>query len=241
MTYMHRAIKRAGRYIVDHSIVPIIRYTIAQTYPAIRNPLYDMAKRRAIESSLEYVQTNMPSAPMFANRLNLWDCALNKISVSGLCIEFGVWEGESINYFASKLHTVYGFDSFEGLKEDWQGREYRKGTFNRGGILPKVAKNVHLVKGWFDNTVPEFLAEHPEPFAFVHIDCDTFETTTLLLELIGPKLVVGTVIVFDEYFGYRGWEVGEYKAWSNYVLRANVNYEYLGFASQQVAIRLTLT
>ena len=45
----------------------------------------------------------------------------NKIE-NGLFLEFGVWKGGSINLFAKQLskngNTIYGFDSFEGLKEE---------------------------------------------------------------------------------------------------------------------------
>jgi hypothetical protein len=35
--------------------------------------------------------------------------------------EFGVWKGATINYIASKTPgPVHGFDSFEGLPEDWR-------------------------------------------------------------------------------------------------------------------------
>jgi hypothetical protein len=62
---------------------------------------------------------------------------------------------------------VYGFDSFEGLPEDWaigvmNGKEdtdrfIRGKTFDLRGNLPVVRPNVRLLKGWFDKTLPEFL------------------------------------------------------------------------------------
>ena len=42
--------------------------------------------------------------------------------------------------------------------------------FDLGGVLPAVEPNALLVKGWFDRTLPEFLEQHSEPAALVHID-----------------------------------------------------------------------
>jgi len=97
---------------------------------------------------------------------------------------------------------------------------------------------VELIKGWFDQTVPEFLAKHPENLSFVHIDSDTYEAATSLLKVIGRKVQKGTVIVFDEYFGYRGWRFGEWKAWKEFVELTGLQYEYLGFAKEQVAVKV---
>lgn len=174
---------------------------------------------------------------MLSTRTGLLDYALNKISVKGTCAEFGVNEGESINYLAKRLPEIYGFDSFEGLKEDWKG-VFAQGHFDRKGKLPRVAKNVHLVKGWFDETLPGFLKQHHGPFSFVHIDSDTYEAADTILTLLGPQFAVGTVILFDEFFGYRRWELGEFKAWNDYVERTGTEYEYLAFTSQRVAIQI---
>ena len=38
-----------------------------------------------------------------------------------LYLEFGVWKGESINLLSKYTKKIYGFDSFEGLKDDWHG------------------------------------------------------------------------------------------------------------------------
>lgn len=232
-------IKRALRSIVNRSVAPVLQYASSQMQPAsLRGALLNAVQMRAIESSVDYAEANMPYALMFARQDELWNYALGKVSVTGTCAEFGVFQGDSINHFAKKLPVVYGFDSFEGLKEDWKGWVCPKGTFDLKGKLPKVAKNVHLIKGWFDATLPDFLKQHPGPFAFVHIDCDTFEATQAVLDLIGPHLVPGTVLIFDEYFGYRGWQIGEFKAWSDYTKRTGTQYDYLAFSAHQAALQI---
>jgi hypothetical protein len=50
--------------------------------------------------------------------------------------------------------------------------------------------------------------------------------------------VPGTVILFDEYFNFPNWEQHEYKAFQEFVASHGVTYTYLGFARQQVAVRV---
>jgi len=169
----------------------------------------------------------------------LWRHAFTARVASGLGVEFGVWRGRSIRFFASvSKETIYGFDSFEGLREDWKGWEIPKGAFRLGGVLPPVPANVTLIKGWFDETLPPFLREHPEPFSFVHIDCDTYEGASIVLSVAQDRFRKGTV-VFDEYFGYRGWRMGEFKAWQQFVAVRGISYKYLAFRDQTVSLVVT--
>ena len=155
--------------------------------------------------------------------------------------EFGVFEGHSINHIAAEIgdKTIYGFDSFEGLKEDWSGTWYRAGHFTLGGTPPAVRPNVRLIKGWFDATVPAFLAEQGGmPFAFVHLDADTYESTSLVLSHLADRIVSGTVLVFDDYLGFPNWQHGEYRAWQQFVVARGLTYRYLAFGNTSVAVQV---
>jgi hypothetical protein len=59
-----------------------------------------------------------------------------------------------------------------------------------------------------------------------------------VLDLAGERLVRGTVIVFDEFFNYPGWQQ---RAWTEFVARAGVPFDYLAYTAndEQVAVRLT--
>jgi hypothetical protein len=224
------------RAVLDRTLVPLVAYLKHKT--AQGPSVIDALHLRSIADSADYAADRMAGALTFKTREALWDFALAKAPATGLCAEFGVWNGASINHFARRLapRRVHGFDSFEGLAEDWAGAACPKGTFDRGGVLPAVEPNVELVKGWFDATLPGFLAAHPEPFAFVHVDCDTYPAARSALASIGGRLVPGTVIVFDEYFGYRGWRAGEHKAWRELVDARLIEADYIGFSHQQVAL-----
>ena len=154
-------------------------------------------------------------------------------------LEFGVYAGNTINFFSNYLSTIYGFDSFEGLREDWVGiSNHPKGTFNLNKKLPKLNKNVIPVVGWVQDTLVAFLEKNKPEINFVHMDMDTYETTKFVLTKIKPYLVKNCIIAFDELYNYSGWEVGEYKA-----LKETFNdneYRYVCFClnGHQAAIKI---
>jgi hypothetical protein len=136
----------------------------------------------------------------------------NDVSNKKFYLEFGVWVGASINFFSNYVNTIYGFDSFEGLREDWVGTEAPKGTFNLKRKLPKLNKNVIPVVGWVQDTLVPFLDKHKPEINFIHLDMDTYESTKFVLTKIKPYLTKNCTIAFDELYNYPGWELGEYKA-----------------------------
>jgi hypothetical protein len=234
---MANPLKSVARRLVDWLVVPGVRYISRQIDSS--NVLRELERRTAVECA-DYAQANMATALQFETRRELLAFSFGKAAAPGLVAEFGVWTGGSINQLASlaKPKAVYGFDSFEGLREDWKGWKETKGHFSLEGRLPAVEQNVVLVKGWFHETLPGFLSEHPEPASFLHIDSDTYESAGTILDLIGSRIRPGTVIVFDEYFGYRGWKLGEYKAWQQFAADRRVAYEYVGFSTQSVSVRV---
>ena len=223
----------------------LANYIIAHLAGTIRDcsgeSVSSALKRRVANDCADYILDRMPRAIEFQNVQSLWDYAIKQISFDGLIAEFGVYQGTSINHFASRLpqSTLFGFDSFEGLKEDWEGNvAHEKGTFSLNGEMPPVAGNVRLIKGWFDETLPAFLQQYPQPFSLLHVDCDTYQSTKTILDLAGSRIKPGTIIIFDEYFGYRGWRIGEFKAWQEFVEKNKIQYEYISFHSQQAVLRI---
>ena len=156
-------------------------------------------------------------------------------------MEFGVFAGNSINLISSTLpdKIIYGFDSFEGLPENWR-EGFSKGTFNRKGGLPQVNDNVRLVKGWFNETLPEFVKAHPEQCAFIHIDCDLYSSTKTVLDTLKNQIGAGTVIAFDEYYNYPGWQDdGEYRAFNDFVAWNHLEFEYVARSNLgQVSVKI---
>ena len=196
---------------------------------------------RALAETVEFIEANLSQARSHDSAFDvLRDGVRAAAAVPGLYLEFGVRGGFTINWIARQTsQTVYGFDSFEGLPEDWTS-EHRRGAFRVKG-LPSVRENVSLVRGLFDQSIPQFLLEHPEPLAFMHIDSDLYSSAVTVLNLFAKRIQPGTVIVFDEFFNYPGWKDGEYKAFMEFISAHPAKFEYIGYChfGEQVALRLT--
>lgn len=238
-----------GRKIMQRVIVPLAR-------PVVWHIVYfDLIRRPSI---LRYIRTRtelldrydeiFPGAKECLTREEVLEesiKAVREAGLGGLWCEFGVWNGESINRI-SRLTSgkVYGFDSFEGLPVDWSHSLTRdmllpKDYFKRYS-LPRVHPNVELVKGWFHETLPPFLEEHPEGAAFIHIDSDVYESAKVVLDLLKERITKGTVILFDEYFNYPSWESHEYLAFKEFLAERKLRCRWLAFNSsgEQAAVQI---
>ena len=94
-----------------------------------------------------------------------------------------------------------GFDSSEGLPEDWLGN-YTKGTFDVGGAVPQIDdERVSFIKGWFQNTLPGFVKEFtPRSRLVVRSDSNLYSSTLFTLANLNTLLIPGAVVIFDDFW-----------------------------------------
>ena len=163
---------------------------------------------------------------------------LAKALVDGWVLEFGVAGGDTLREIAglNKARIVYGFDSFEGLPEEWRPG-FPKGEF-ACSIPQDLPHNAELVIGLFEKTLPEWLALHPGPVAFVHIDCDLYSSTKCVLGHLAPRFISGTVLAFDEIVNYPEYEKHEAKAFAEFLNDTGFRYECLGGFGERAGFRL---
>ena len=143
--------------------------------------------------------------------------------VAGDYFEFGLWRGKTFCY-AHQLKRRYkldrmelwGFNSFAGLPviDDVKNNVWHEGQFacsedefrqivRRRGMRPA---DYNLVKGFYQDSLNDNLHIRlaGRCAAIVYIDCDLFASTALVLSFVERYLIQGSVICFDEYWGYRG-------------------------------------
>ncbi len=220
-----------------------VRFEVERLLAAEATNLERQRQRLACEASARYIEEHLAAVDSVASAPELLTLALGHTPLAGggLVLEFGVFQGDSINFLAERLPPgmpVYGFDSFAGLPERWRDG-FGAGTF-AVPELPAVRANVRLIHGWFDQTLPPFLAEHPEPVAFVHVDCDLYASAQTVLRLVAPRLAPNAVLVFDEFFNYPGWQQGEFRAFQEFVAEHGCRFHYLGYNRHhsQVAVQI---
>ncbi len=152
------------------------------------------------------------SCPSFSKREELYryiyDTHVNNRALS--YFEMGVWYGAAIKAWCaldnSDQSQYFGFDTFEGLPEVWEGLTANAeiGTFNVGGSIDNVKiedKRVELIQGLFQDTVPEFLHSHrfnEEHLRVLHIDSDLYSSALYCLTQFDGLMRKGDVVIFDE-------------------------------------------
>lgn len=120
-------------------------------------------------------------------------------------LEFGVFQGDSMRKWTSiNTHPnsrFFGFDSFEGLPENWAAGQRQKGAFTTNGVMPSIDDpRVTFVKGWFNQSLVPFLQNYkPENQLVLHMDADLFSSTLFVLMTLNPLIKRGTVVVFDDF------------------------------------------
>lgn len=205
-----------------------------------RRDLFAAEERVAVAESAAFVRVEMPTARPFRSPTATLEHGLSLAPTDGMALEFGVYTGSTLKVIAAARAggPVYGFDSFAGLPEHWRPG-FPEGAFH--APEPPDVPGAELVVGLFADTLPRFLETHPGPVGFVHVDCDLYSSTRTVLDLVGPRLSPGAVIVFDEYLNYPGWPEHEHRAWREYVTRTGTRFGYEAYTldNEQVVVRVT--
>ena len=136
-------------------------------------------------------------------------------------LEFGVASASSFKWWLNtnnhKDSFFAGFDTFEGLPEQW-GSFFEKGAMSFQ--LPDISDSrAHFRKGLFQDTLTGFLKEQSdllynnEYIRVIHLDADLYSSTAFTLSQLYPYLQKGDVIMFDEF----NVALHEFKAYDEFV------------------------
>lgn len=182
-----------------------------------------------------------PYAPGFIRRAQLWRMAIDAVADPrrSWC-EFGVGEGESLDWFASRKpreNMLVGFDWFDGIPEPWG--VYPAGQWKTSPYQPN-RDDVRIVAGRFEETLcdPALLADLSPLLGLVHIDCDLYSATRVVFDGLGSRMGQGTVLLFDEFLHYADWFEHEARAFREFVVERGVRFEYLARTDGQLALRI---
>jgi len=125
----------------------------------------------------------------------------------------------------------FAFDSFQGLPEphgrDKESGEFAKGkytcpedTFRENLVTAGVPLGkVVTVAGWFEETCTDETRRKyaMQQAALIHIDCDYYASARTALEFVKPLLTDGTILVFDDWYCFRGNpNLGEQRAFTEW-------------------------
>lgn len=176
------------------------------------------------------------------SRPHIWHYYLHAHEPSSCFLEFGVWNGRSINYMADVRPDCffYGFDSFAGLPERWDAA-HDKGHFATDFTKLTFKSNVSIHRGWFVDTLPDFVGSNKQKISGIHIDCDLKSSTDQVLSILGDIILRDKpVILFDEFYNYGDFLNGEFASLIEFHSKTSFQFEVeaTNFNHQQVLISI---
>ena len=180
----------------------------------------------------------LPSLPeLFFHRWGLFDRMTQFSDKDRPFYEFGVWRGEAFKYFIKTFKKGYGFDTFEGIPEDWHNE--KAGSYTSQGAIPKI-KGGEFIAGKFEDTLPRFFSETRPKASIINFDADLYSSTICALNWASYVIDQNTILIFDEFLINPNWENDEYRALEEFCDQNNCKYEVLAvsFFSKQVAVRI---
>ena len=232
-----------GQLPLDRSVIRLLtevrnELRTGRTIPSMGSAL----RQRAVDQSVDHIlsDSRFDNVGVNLDKSPVIDAALREVTLDGTVAEFGVYRGTSLTQIATFFpdRTVHGFDSLVGLPTAWGTKA--AGAFHVGGVPPELpVTNVEFHVGWFDDTVPEFAREHSGPFALAHLDADLYSSTKTVFDHLGHWFIPGTIAVFDEYFGFHGWQHHEHKAFEEFLARTGLSFEAISLGHMNLAVRIT--
>lgn len=190
----------------QHAVVETVRMAISRSDPE---------ERAALHHALDRLGSTWPRSRKLdeAHVVGLYAAIAETASVPGSVVECGVGHGGSLvalaraNELFSPDRRVIGFDSFSGFSpgapQDLGPRVQTPGKVVSGWDDTSVSlidalldAPAELIPGYFDQTLEGGL---PTEISLLHVDCDLYEPTRLVLQLGLPRLSAGGLVIFDEY------------------------------------------
>lgn len=167
--------------------------------------------------------------------------------VPGDIVEAGVFGGVSLALLAKGAtfdpkgmsRRIVGVDTFDGLPASqeaharWQAGDCAHIVTDHPvaapgePVTPALVRRLFaaceleaplLYEGRFDRVLPGVIPSVHPAIALLHVDCDLYESTKDLLACVAPALQDGTLILFDDWFHYKGHpRMGEARAFHEFL------------------------
>lgn len=164
-----------------------------------------------------------------ASREALWAIG-SPLSPTQTWAEFGVGSGASAQGFGRLLSEdgqMFLFDSWEGIPDPWKLGDNLTEPVGKWKFPKWKTRDERyvFVDGLYEDTLPFVF---PEQLGLVHIDCDVYSSTRTVLRGISDYIGEGTVLIFDELWGYQYYADHEYKALKEWQTENQIQIEWHG-------------
>ncbi len=179
----------------------------------------------------------------YNRRENLYEALISQQGVDTLPIDyfaFGVCGGYSFKWWLAHNSNAdsrfYGFDTFEGLPEDFG--PFAKGTMAAAlESLNITDARASFYKGLFQDTLNPFLEQYKNGRRkLIHLDADIFSATLFSLSQLYKYLNEGDIILFDEL----AVPTNEFMAFKIFSESFYINYEVIAAANNYLFLAIKI-
>jgi hypothetical protein len=155
-----------------------------------------------------------------------------------LNLEFGVGGGETGRVLSNNLKNdkIYGFDSFNGFKNDLTSNDFWH-SFNlrfKNRKIPNMPLNYIIVNGFIEDTLYDFdkntFQKLNYDYIFAHIDVDIYEPTKKILSFIKSKKIK-SFLMFDEFTNYPEFECHQFRAFYEEIYCDHIEFKIKFFCN----------
>lgn len=179
----------------------------------------------------------------YGRRYNLYEALTQQENLGNERLdyfEFGVASGVSFKWWLKKNTSAdsrfYGFDTFEGLPEEWG--PYAKGAMAHS--LESLQINdprATFYKGLFQDTLTPFLESYKSNNRkLIHLDADLFSSTLFTLSQFYRFLNSGDLLMFDEF----AVPTHEFLAFKLFTESFYVDYEVVAAANNYLFVAIKI-
>jgi len=200
---------------------------------------FDMDKKWDYENGF-YLTSDLKRIPKMLAQYEIYKLITN---LPGHVVECGVFKGSSLMRlctFREILESpfsrkIIGFDAFGSFPrqdnplddafinefEEMAGTGISKNELSEL-VRMKGFKNVELIEGNLEHTLPGYIEERPElQISLLHVDVDVYRPTLTILNHLFDRVVPGGVIIFDNY----AVVPGETQAVGEFIREANIELQ----------------
>jgi O-methyltransferase len=219
---LHRLVR--GGYILRNIITDQTYYSFSYLFYFLKRDTWKAQKIKDISMLRHYSMVGRGG--LLATYSIASD--MEKCNIDGCFVECGVARGGCSAIMALVAHKnksnrkMWLFDSFEGLPvatehDDYYDELFKPDNKSAAILAPGYCKgsyeevqnllfaklrlnrkNIFLVKGWFQDTLPK-VKDNVGPISFLRLDGDWYESTKCCLENLFDNVVKGGYIYIDDY------------------------------------------
>lgn len=150
----------------------------------------------------------------------------------GCFVEVGVYKGGTAWHLAKcaveQNREIFLFDTFTGIPYQSELDSVTVGTFNETSLeqVQKAIPYAKIVQGIFPQSAKTI--DIPS-VAFVHLDCDQYQSVKEAALFLSPKMVKGGIMWFDDYGCLQGANKAVDELFADRIERSSVGKSFVRF------------